>query len=265
MDPKAGDTNSLSAGLANGGAVTDDGRHRLRSLSSAALWVGALVTAAIILVRIGQEPSWMVDWHQFGSWLATTDLETALAGLARVVALAIIGWIGLTSLAYATARLIGIRHPLRWLSVGPLRRAIDTLVAGSLILGTMTTTTLPAAAAVAPIPPSVESTTEPVSDLTLTDPAYIPIPAGGEGAAPDRSAIESAPTTVTVAPGDNLWNLARDRLTTVRGRPPTDHDTFVYWRKVIETNRDGLRSGDPDLIFPGEVIVLPEPTARPGN
>jgi nucleoid-associated protein YgaU len=27
---------------------------------------------------------------------------------------------------------------------------------------------------------------------------------------------------------------------------------------VIETNRASLTSGDPDLIFPGEVIRLPE-------
>jgi nucleoid-associated protein YgaU len=30
-----------------------------------------------------------------------------------------------------------------------------------------------------------------------------------------------------------------------------------YWRVVIETNREGLRSGDPDLIYPGETVVLP--------
>jgi nucleoid-associated protein YgaU len=26
---------------------------------------------------------------------------------------------------------------------------------------------------------------------------------------------------------------------------------------VIEANRDRLRSGDPDLIYPGEEIILP--------
>jgi nucleoid-associated protein YgaU len=30
-----------------------------------------------------------------------------------------------------------------------------------------------------------------------------------------------------------------------------------YWRAVIRANRAALRSGDPDLIFPGEWISLP--------
>jgi hypothetical protein len=30
-----------------------------------------------------------------------------------------------------------------------------------------------------------------------------------------------------------------------------------YWAKVVEANRDRLESGDPDLIFPKEKVVLP--------
>jgi nucleoid-associated protein YgaU len=32
---------------------------------------------------------------------------------------------------------------------------------------------------------------------------------------------------------------------------------------VIEANRDHLRSGDPDLIYPGESIVLPRLPEKP--
>lgn len=54
--------------------------------------------------------------------------------------------------------------------------------------------------------------------------------------------------------GDNLWNIAAGRLA---AHP--DHSLTVreYWLLVIDANRDRLRSGDPDLIFPGETIVLP--------
>jgi nucleoid-associated protein YgaU len=31
----------------------------------------------------------------------------------------------------------------------------------------------------------------------------------------------------------------------------------AYWAKVKEANRHRLASGDPDLIEPGEIIVLP--------
>jgi len=30
-----------------------------------------------------------------------------------------------------------------------------------------------------------------------------------------------------------------------------------YWAKVVQANRHGLRSGDPDLIYPDERIELP--------
>ena len=30
-----------------------------------------------------------------------------------------------------------------------------------------------------------------------------------------------------------------------------------YWQRLIAANRTTLRSGDPSLIFPGEVITLP--------
>jgi hypothetical protein len=32
-----------------------------------------------------------------------------------------------------------------------------------------------------------------------------------------------------------------------------------YWTRVLDANRGALRSGNPDLIFPGESVVLPAP------
>ncbi len=67
-----------------------------------------------------------------------------------------------------------------------------------------------------------------------------------------------------VAEGDNLWTIARDRLAKVTGRPAgelSEREVARYWLDVVDTNRASLRSGDPDLIFPGEIIKLP-PVAR---
>ena len=64
-------------------------------------------------------------------------------------------------------------------------------------------------------------------------------------------------TTVTVAGGDHLWKLSEARLFEVLGREPEDSEVSPYWRTVIEANRDRLRSGDPNLIYPGEEVVLP--------
>jgi hypothetical protein len=62
-----------------------------------------------------------------------------------------------------------------------------------------------------------------------------------------------------VVRGDNLWTIARDHLSRVRGGPgtPPNHEVAAYWVEVVKTNRDHLRSGDEDLIYPGERITLP--------
>jgi nucleoid-associated protein YgaU len=78
--------------------------------------------------------------------------------------------------------------------------------------------------------------------------------------APARPAPEARGNTHDVAEGDSLWTIARDHLAEVRGGgadEPTLREVASYWLRVIEANRDRLASGDPDLIYPGEQIVLP--------
>ena len=71
------------------------------------------------------------------------------------------------------------------------------------------------------------------------------------------AASRAGATIVEVERGDHLWKISERRLDDVLGREPADTEVSPYWRQVIEVNRAGLRSGDPDLIFPGEVITLP--------
>ncbi len=78
--------------------------------------------------------------------------------------------------------------------------------------------------------------------------AYVPAPAGFP---PMPEASPSAPAaTHVVAPGDNFWRIAETHV-------GENGDVGSYWRELIAANRERLRSGDPDLIFPGEVFVLP--------
>lgn len=65
-------------------------------------------------------------------------------------------------------------------------------------------------------------------------------------------------TTVTVAKGDHLWKIARRHLQAVMGDELSSRQITSYWRSLIVLNHDRLRSGDPNLIYPGEVIALPE-------
>jgi hypothetical protein len=76
-------------------------------------------------------------------------------------------------------------------------------------------------------------------------------PGGGDG---------QEEQTHRVVGGDNLWAIARDHLSRQRSGgsgEPTNHEVAAYWLKVVQANRDRLRSGDPDLIYPGERVTLP--------
>ena len=79
-------------------------------------------------------------------------------------------------------------------------------------------------------------------------PTFVPV-ALGEGPALEGS--------VVVQPGDHLWKISATHLGGILDRPAEPEEIDPYWRVVIETNRDLLTSGDPDLIYPGEVIELP--------
>ncbi len=66
-----------------------------------------------------------------------------------------------------------------------------------------------------------------------------------------------------VASGDNLWLIAERHLESVLGEAPTDSETATYWSHLIAANRSRLRSGNPDLIYPGEIVLCP-PAAEVG-
>jgi nucleoid-associated protein YgaU len=70
-------------------------------------------------------------------------------------------------------------------------------------------------------------------------------------------ANSGADTTVIVAKGDHLWKISGHHLHSVLGRPATNTEISPYWRRVVDTNRSNLRSGNPDLIYPGEIVTLP--------
>ena len=64
----------------------------------------------------------------------------------------------------------------------------------------------------------------------------------------------NAVVQVLVEPGDHIWKISARHLASLG----VDVEVGAYWRKVIAENLDDLRSGDPDLIYPGEVLTMPE-------
>jgi nucleoid-associated protein YgaU len=235
--------------------------------------LAGLVASVALLHRLGPEFPL--------SSLSQGPFEVALGAIARLVGLAIAYWLLGSSVLLILARLTAIRPAIRavsWLTWRPIRRLIETSVASSLVLALSTG---PATASVAPgyvpVPagdptttttaatttpatttvPEAPSTLLPPVPITISEPVdtyYLPIEA-------PRHVVEVAtldPLEVTVRAGDSIWLLAERRMRELRGPEVSDAQVAPYWLAVIAANRTRIRSGDPDLIFPGEVLILPE-------
>lgn len=62
-----------------------------------------------------------------------------------------------------------------------------------------------------------------------------------------------------VAAGEHLWAIAEATVADATGGSPTDTQVHAYWEVLIEDNRDRLADPhNPDLIFPGQRLVLPD-------
>jgi hypothetical protein len=222
-------------------------------------------------------------------------VETALASGLRLVGLGVGYWLAVSTLLYFVGTAGDLPRAMRaveWVTFGPVRRLVDGIVAGAVAA----TLGLPAIAGATigpgyiPVPAGDPVPVDPVRSAPI--PADEPV-AADEPAAPDlnnpdstsrwpipplrfdaigedpsedqaASGSVSSPaiaafeaTEVVVRAGDHMWALAERRLGILRGRSVSDSEIAPYWLEVVAANLATIRSGDPDLIFPGEVLVLP--------
>ncbi len=81
-------------------------------------------------------------------------------------------------------------------------------------------------------------------------------------AAPESVPAQADDETWTVAPGDSFWSIATDTLRDTRGGEPSDDEVLSYWHALLDANEDNLAvPGNPDLLFAGQVVVLPPVSA----
>ena len=104
-----------------------------------------------------------------------------------------------------------------------------------------------------PTPPPTTALLRPPTAQPPVAPVVPPAPA-------PSAPTPTAGATHTVTGGEHLWSIAAGHVATMIGKPPTDlaaADIAPYWLRVVEVNLPRLRSGNPNLVYPGEVVELP--------
>ncbi len=252
--------------------------RRRAAVAAARLLAGAVAVGAILAATGDGFPA--VPWRAPGTLAAWADDHgPGLAGMALVHAAVAVGagFAALLGTLHLVAALLPGRHGARAAAV--TGRLTPTLLrAGLGLVAATTVTTVPAVAASAEATDPPESAGPP--DTTADGPAAPETATmthlGTVAAAPpvtpplaEVSPSTAAPDRWVVAPGDHLWGIAEETLADHLGRPPTDAEVVPYWRRVIEANRDRLvHRDDPDLILPGQELVLPpvgSPTLSSGT
>ena len=235
------------------------------------VWLAAEVAAVIALTGLGSRPPFAAPPDGIGAWLRTAPpADVVVAGL-RWVALAGAWWLLAGTLLYLVASLARVPAAVRatrWMALPAVRRAVDAACAVSLVAGAVLA---PTAAGAATGDATVTTTvrdghsgglaslpaapTTPVTTAPAAPPAAAPAPAP----APVPPTVAVAATVVLV-PGDNLWEVSARHLAATSGRTRADvgdAEIAPYWVALCDRNRATLVSGDPNLVFPGEVVTFP--------
>jgi len=215
-------------------------------LTKAAAIVALVLTEAatiVALVLVGRAPFMRIDLH------AANPVDS-LMSLLRVVALAAVLWLTASTLIYLAAGARRARFP-RWFTIPAIRRIVDQAIAVAIVTAAIAP---PAMAADPPV-------------IVTVDPSGMVLPPGVRVAqvhpasslephmSPVSLSIVGRPTaSVTVQPGDNLWKISQRHLESLGEDTPR---LASYWASVVDTNRSLLRSGNPNLIYPGETVLLP--------
>lgn len=245
---------------------------RLRTLLLLPLLLAFEAAAVVALHRFGDVPG-LEAATLVAAHAAPQD---ALMAAARLVALAVGWWLLVTTLlccAARTSRLPGALRAVEWAALPPVRRLVERSLAATLSLSAAAAVVpaveaSPAVAAErAPVPaveggvvvPPALAMTAPEAHSAPAPPAGLP-PLPPHGHAAPAGLAGELPRRHEVVEGEHLWGLARAAVAEATGRSGSrvaPAEVAAYWVRLIEANPSSLRSGDPDLVHPGEVLTLP--------
>ena len=233
-----------------------------RRFVAATAWILALGLAATALQWAGHGPLAgppLADPGRWEAWFEGRDPMVAAFGLLRLVALAGLWYVVVVATLGAALRVVGAARLVRItdrLTIGPVRR----MLAGSVSLGlaasgvlAVATPALRTPAAAATQPAATDGSPPTVTMHRLTPSETVPV-------APEVTARAASTDRWTVKPGECFWSIAESLLAERWGRAPNDVEIIPYWRRLIDANRHELAQRDnPDLVFPGQIFVIPAP------
>lgn len=252
-----------------------------------ALFAGVIAGLIISLHQLGEIDALNIDWSDPVGWFAQASAEDAVGATLRSIALLIGYWIAASAALYAA---VSVRRPRR-----PRAITLFTLPFVRRMLDRTLATALTASIAAAPLAPAVAEEISPppvvfevvdgipvphvsvsvevleVDEPSATDSATAIAPPSAvdpvnrviEPPVPAISRASTAPpitsvyTGYTVQQGDSLWLIAETHVASALGHRPALETTTTYWRRLVDANRNTLRSGDPNLIFAGEIVTMP--------
>jgi hypothetical protein len=238
-------------------------------LRLAALGACAYLALALVLTLVAQ----LVDRRTGGRAvevvrrLLPTALRSLLAGGAQLSLVAVTA-LPATALPAAAAMGDPPSHIATMAKVGaaPTPARPDTPTGAT---STATMTRLPTSApttvsptTASPTTASPTTTVTPIAPTTApTSLAPVPLPPRASAPANPSVTADAADETWTVTAGDTFWSIAEEALTDQRGSFPSQHEIVRYWRQLIATNQARLAApGNPDLLLPGQSLLLPPPT-----
>ena len=267
---------------------------RITSAATLAGFLGLVSATTFALHRLGQVRWLSIDWPNLRQWLSSTPPDDAILAAARLAGLACGWWILLSTSFYLAARWSRIAPAMRLAT--PLAIPFTRTLGAQVLVGAVAATTLgspiPALASTdrpastwqldsfpVPLPTQLSDSPVPVEEPSDSDIFRFPhpvfklgAPTFGSPVVPGHSSHDGGrsvspveqPTPGSryrIAAGDNLWDIAQRVVSQAPGHPPTIQQIASYWVDLIEANRGEIRSGDPNLIFPDENILIP-PTKR---
>lgn len=234
--------------------------------TSPVVWLGLPVVALVWLRRRG-EALGLPALHGARESLELAGPEVAVMGVLHLVCTALGCYLVVITVAGIVLRCLhapGATRVVDACTPPPLRRLVRA-VACLAMTATATVSAATSSAAHGDAAPARSVTTappeaapsEPVTMSRILETAPEGDPVEMRLLPVEHPAASSlGPGQRVIVSGDHFWSIAEDELARARSRPVCDAEIDPYWRMLVDANRAEV--ADPDLLFPGQVVRVPD-------